>query len=695
MKASSNPDRSSCKVGCSFVRRKKFGEVFMPHSMSCVRDFLFGACLLALVPSLRGQASDPWPAVPKEDLTLQDNPANPGSAAMILERHVYTDDNKRLQTEFLRIKVFTESGRAYADVEIPYVVKSTSVENIRGRTLQPDGTVVPFAGVVFDKVVAKYKKFAYDAKAFTLPSAQVGSIIEYSYEVHWKERLPDYVRNPIGYVVKDGFTIPTTTWTIQQNLFTRHAVFVLRPVASGFLDFTTIRLANNYVPTKQTDGTVRMEINNVAAIEEEDRMPPRSVLTSRVHFYYRVGPTFNYWTSMSKAKAEVGQKFIEKTHFLEQAASEIAPTTDPPETRLRKLYAHVQRVRYLSYEPEKTEKETKREHLADNKSAEDIFKHNYAHANEINYLFTALARSAGFDASIVEVVDRRSGVFEEQVPDASQLNAIVVQVRLNGLDLYFDPATRFCPFGLVPWFESDTRGIRWDKLKGEIVKVQSTTIEMGATERTAHLKLQPDGSLEGTVEIAFTGQEALDRRLSGYDEDEAGRRRLMEDEVKDLAPPGATIDIDEVTGWQESEQPLRMKCNLHAPRFSAITSRRMVFPLSVFQANSKNPFPQTYRATPVYFGHGYRTADKIEVSLPSGYKLEALPSESGTTTDFAEFHATRSTEAGVVRLERHTEMKGYFFPVRAYGSLRAYFQKLRQSDAQNVVLVKAESDHAH
>lgn len=667
----------------------------MPHSMSCVRTFLFYVCWLAFVPSLRGQAPDSWPAVPKEDLVLQDNPANPGSAAMILERQVYTDDDKRLQTEFLRIKVFTESGRAYADVEIPYVVKSTSVENIRGRTLQPDGTVIPFAGVVFDKVVAKYKKFAYDAKAFTLPSVQVGSIIEYSYEVHWKERLPDYLRNPIGYVVKDGFTIPTTTWTIQQNLFTRHAVFVLRPVASGSLDFTTIRLANNNLPTKQTDGTMRMEVKDVAAIEQEDRMPPRSILTSRVHFYYRVGLIFNYWTSMSKVKAEIGQKLIEQTHFLEQAAREIAPATDPPETRLRKLYAHVQKVRYLSYESEKTEKETKREHLADNKSAEDIFKHNYAHANEINYLFTALARSAGFDASIVEVVDRRSAVFEEQLPDASQLNAIVVQVRLNGQDLYFDPATRFCPFGLVPWFESDTRGIRWDKLKGEIVRVQSPSIEVGSTERTAHLKLQQDGSLEGTVEIVFTGQEALDRRLSGYDEDDAGRRRLMEDEVKDLAPAGATIDIDEVTGWQESEQPLRMKCKLHAPRFSALTSRRMIFPLSVFQANSKNPFPQVYRATPVYFGHGYRTADKIEISLPPGYKLEALPSESGATTDFAEFHATRNSEADVVRLERHTEMTGYFFPVRAYGSLRAYFQKLRQSDAQNVVLVKVESDRVH
>jgi len=319
-----------------------------------------------------GQAADAWPPVPQGDQALKENAADPGSAAMILEREIYTDDERRVQTEFLRIKVLTEAGRAYADVEIPYVVKSTSVENIRGRTVQPDGTVIPFAGVIFDKVVAKYKRFSYDAKAFTLPGVRVGSIIDYSYEVHWKEKFPDYIRNPGNYSFVDtGWTYPTTTWTLQQNLFTRHGIFQLRRVKNGILDYALVRMNNNY-PTTQADGSMKMEVNNVPAIEEEDQMPPRSMLTSRVHFFYRVGPIFNYWGGISKVEADVNKKVLERSRFLEHAVSEIAPASDSPEMRLRKLYAYVQKVRYVSYEPEKTEKETKREHLPENKSAEDI-----------------------------------------------------------------------------------------------------------------------------------------------------------------------------------------------------------------------------------------------------------------------------------------------------------------------------------
>src|SRR6266699_427804 len=75
------------------------------------------AFLLSIVPEQLGQVSDAWQPVPKEDLALKDNPANPGSSAMILERQIYTDDEKRFQTEWVRIKIFNEEGRAYADIK--------------------------------------------------------------------------------------------------------------------------------------------------------------------------------------------------------------------------------------------------------------------------------------------------------------------------------------------------------------------------------------------------------------------------------------------------------------------------------------------------------------------------------------------------------------------------------------------------
>jgi hypothetical protein len=89
---------------------------------------------------------------------------------------------------------------------------------------------------------------------------------------------------------------------------------------------------------------------------------------------------------------------------------------------------------------------------------------------------------------------------------------------------------------------------------------------------------------------------------------------------------------------------------------------------------------------PVYFRHGYSEVDKITISLPAGYRVEALPPEANLKTAFATYQAKRTGEAGVVRLERHAVISQYSFPRESYGSLRQYFDQLRQSDAENVVL---------
>jgi len=646
-----------------------------------------------LLPHAAGQIPDTWQPIPKEDLALKDNPSNPGSAAMILERQIYTDDEKRVQKEWIRIKVFTEEGRSYADVQIPYLGKSVTVEDIRGRTVRSDGTEIPFNGAIFDNMIVKYKRFRFNAKTFTLPGVESGSVIEYVYTMRWREKLPDYVRNPRGYFFQEAWTVPSTTWTLQQGLFTRHSVFVLKPVKSGHIGWAKLRFKVDARPSSQPDGTLRMEVADVPALEKEDYMPPESMLTSRVHLYYEVGfvSEHEYWRNWGKMRAQNAEKFVEKTKFLEREANDIAPASEPAEARLRKLYARVQQIRYLSYETAKSEGEIKREHLAANKSAEDVYRHGYAYTNEINFLFTALARSAGFDANIVEIVSRDSGLFEREVLDGTQFNGMVVLVRLNGKSLFFDPATRFCPYGMVPWYETDTTGVAWDKNGGEIVKPVAPTGDASTIERKAELTLQADGALEGNLEVEFSGQEAMELRTSAADEDDGGRKKIIEDTVKRWATAGTTVDVGSVNSWTDAEQSLKIQCHIRFPRFAILSRRRIVLPASVFHVESSNPVPQSYRVEPVYFAYGHSEVDKVTIFIPPGYLVEATPGNVDYQGTIGTLHCERTNHAGTLRLNRQSVRSGYFFATENYKSLRQYYEQLRQIDAQSVVLRREEA----
>ena len=115
-----------------------------------------------------------WPPISPEDLALTSVPQHPGAPAVILLREVKDDDIQHYKSVYVRIKILTEAGRRYADVELPYDRAHAGLEigGISGRTVHSDGTVIPFTGKPFQKTVVKGKGIKLLVKAFTLPDVQ-------------------------------------------------------------------------------------------------------------------------------------------------------------------------------------------------------------------------------------------------------------------------------------------------------------------------------------------------------------------------------------------------------------------------------------------------------------------------------------------------------------------------------------------
>src|SRR6266700_5152626 len=119
--------------------------------------------------------------VSPEELKMTSEPKAPGAPAIILFRQVDRDDRGRTAHEdvYFRLKILTEEGRKYADIEIPFFKEQGNVDAIRARTITPDGTVINFNGKIFEKSIVKTRGVKYLAKTFILPDVQVGGIIEY------------------------------------------------------------------------------------------------------------------------------------------------------------------------------------------------------------------------------------------------------------------------------------------------------------------------------------------------------------------------------------------------------------------------------------------------------------------------------------------------------------------------------------
>ena len=234
-------------------------------------------------------------------------------------------------------------------------------------------------------------------------------------------------------------------------------------------------------------------------------------------------------------------------------------------------------------------------------------KHGYGSGREINLTLAALSRAAGFEAALLLVASRRSNLFWPELPDRSQLNANIAWVRAGGKDYYLDPATVYCPFDLLPWEETGAIGIAvghapiglaYAKFTG-LIRTPTPDSSGAIIKRMANLQLNAEGAVEGTVSVRFMGQEALERRISARNRDEAARRKTLEDEVKGWISNAATLELQGAVNWENSDEPLHADFSVKVPDFAVSTGRRQLFRPSFF-ASAKN-FQSTTRIHGIYF----------------------------------------------------------------------------------------------
>jgi len=139
------------------------------------------ACLALLSFALLSPLAraDQWITPTPEELHMTSEPQAPGASAIYLNREEITEDDMHVWRRYARLKILTEGGKDYGTVEVGQYQSaengSYSIRAIAGRTIHPDGTIIPFTGKPYEKLVERGHGFKETAKVFTLPSVEVGS----------------------------------------------------------------------------------------------------------------------------------------------------------------------------------------------------------------------------------------------------------------------------------------------------------------------------------------------------------------------------------------------------------------------------------------------------------------------------------------------------------------------------------------
>jgi transglutaminase superfamily protein/uncharacterized protein DUF3857 len=638
-----------------------------------------------------------WLPVTPQDLQYKEVPGNKGASAVRLYYAQYINDNTGSCFFYERIKILNDKalsgGRSYADVEIPVLTLGDFVEDItdlKARTIKPDGTIVEFTGKPYEKVIFKGRGDKVSVKAFSMPAVSVGSIIEYKYRARVSAPAYSFVK-----------VFARNSWDIQDELFTVKEHLFYQPYGGQEFQSTTrpqfyfdgARISNvtmNLKEKPQAKGSdSELELTNVPPFEREEFMPPENNYKPSVIFFYGRRGSVNVdkeWLELGKDRYEELETFLSGNKGVKEAAMQAIGAEADPAMKLRRIYERAQQVRNLTYERERTREERKAENIQRNQNVGDVLAHGYGDNEDITLLFVAMARAAGFDASIVQVADRKTRFFVKDWTSSRQINNMIAAVTLPTGDMYLEPGTKFCPYGTVRWNHTLIEGLKLDRKGGTFVKATPIGYDKTVTNRNASVALSDDGTLKGTVTLEFKGAEALEHRLDAVDRDEAGRRKDLEEEVRQWLPTGAVVKMSAAQGWENADEPLVARFNIEVPGFATMAGKRFLVPAFLFQLKQNQAFAHSQRKYPVYFPYPFTDTDVVIIKVPAGFTVESVPQPEDAKLSYARYQNVSKFDGAQLVTQRQLAFNGVFFPVEKFSELKTFFGKVQAGDEQQAVL---------
>jgi Domain of Unknown Function with PDB structure (DUF3857)/Transglutaminase-like superfamily len=636
-----------------------------------------------------------------DELKMTADPKAPGADAVYLNLEEITDDPLHFHSVYARIKVLQEKGKELATVEIPYLQGGTKVTDIKARTIHSDGTIIPLEGKPEDLLIAKAtekngENEQINRKVFTLPSVEVGSILEYRYQIRYDD---------------NHFSSPL--WEIQQRQFIHQAHYAFTPFKAfqkGPGSETSQYLMDSQGRTASTlmwwtslpkgvqlkvdgQGRYSVDLTDIPATPDEEWMPPIQSFLYKVRFYYTYAhDAADFWNSEAKIWNKDVNHFAEASKPVRDAVSELTATGGSDLDKAKKLYKAVQALDNTDFSRKKEASELKQLKLKTAKRAEDTWAQKSGNSEDIALLYLAMLRAAGLTAYAMKVVDRERGVFDPAYMNFDQLDDTLVILSTGGKEIYLDPGEKMCPFETLHWRHSGASGARQsaDEAHQNAGTTPLQSYLANELQRVGDVTLDEHGAITGNFSFVIVGQEALRWRQAALENDEGELKKQFDRWLETMVPDGVQGNLDHFVGLDDPDVNLLAMVKVQGALGTA-TSKRLLIPGFFFETRGNHPFvDQEKRLEAVDMHFGDRITDQVAYHLPAGLTVEGSPQDA--TISWPQ-HATFVTKAapapGQIVVARSLARAFTFAKPDEYQDLRGFYQKIAASDQQQLVLTAA------
>jgi hypothetical protein len=318
---------------------------------------------------------------------------------------------------------------------------------------------------------------------------------------------------------------------------------------------------------------------------------------------------------------------------------------------------------------------------------------------DVDLLFAALAKAAGFDARLALSGDRDDLFFKRDLfANSYFLGSSFIAVKVGEGWQFFSPSEKYTEFGMLGWPEENQEALVLDP-KGPLwVSTPLSGPEKSVAKRTGKFRLMEDGTLEGDVQIEYTGHLGFDKKEYNDDDSPSQREDTLKSMVRKQMSTAELSDI-KIENVTDPLKPFTYSYHVRVPGYAQRTGKRLFFQPGVFARGAGSMFPSTERKYDVYFHYPWSERDHITIELPQGFALDNAEKPASITADMTQQIAAEDIKIGsdghVIVYDRDFFFGGrssILFPVRTYVAVKQLFDAISKIDDHTITLKQAAAN---
>ncbi|MGM0579312.1 MAG: DUF3857 domain-containing protein [Bacteroidota bacterium] len=587
---------------------------------------------------------------------------------------VYNEDFELIFTHTTKIEILSEEGLDWANVMIPYS-ENDSLIFIKGHTYNLDDNDSLKIDSLQTENIEKEVRNGLVENYFSMPNAQVGSIIEYSYQIKiedWKELNSWYFQNDIP-VEKSTYTTEVPNYLL----------FYKYLEGSLSLDDFSRKTVKKMINDKQTEVLIEnYKMDSIPAYQEEEDVPGYDYFISKLKFKLA-----EYTLPKKSTEFLLPQNYEELAY--NWAGS---PYFKQVYTRSSYLQKEIDRI----YHPELFKMDVIKgfyffirnnfsvDLTFSEKSLEEAYKARKGTPQQINMLLTKMLNQSGFDAYLIALSTIENRPTYPENPYFELFDQFVCMVRYNGKNYFLDASNKNLLFNMLPPNYINSGGLVISQNAPGFVPLNFNYEDKEMV--TAEFEVSDTATIKGVYEVKREGY-----AVYSFDSRFLNSNRSYNDYLIETIFENMDWDIKKHEVNEEFEENKFLKEYLSFVRpVDSTTKNYMEIKPVVLNEFPENPLKAEKRQNPITLYTPLIRKASYSYKIPEGWTVLEYPTdksiglEDGKGKLMYQYKKTGDT----IKIEYTIDYDQVIFMPDEYPMIKTFMQEVTDALNQKIILIR-------